>query len=537
MVTAPQSGSICPLSLLHIAVRGCFFDEAFGAFVDAIDESLSSDIGRQLDNDIEDLSRLSQLRRQVVGSLIDELDDDSEVGVFAIYIRSVMARVAGNDKRLPDVLQLFRDEFYGLLAICDKAHATQGLPHVDARAQWENYFLAWARAPFHFELESWLLAPLIYWLYLPFAPWSRSTELIACMRRTVQAHGICPYPRLAASMNSAGITCRLPLLQNFAANDPSLLHVSAGGQWRVGMAEKLLPSFQCAAFHIDPRAYMPDAAGPNDKYDQADRVKAASSFEGRIRQRFVQLEGTAELPPVDWNEVVLKLIQVRKSSCEDKLQGLLGRSLHAAIVRKLAAKRRAMTRAQLERELGVRIPLSPADLGPGCIMAYARHPRFLKPEEAFYVLGNWVETDTQKRGKIPRAHIVTPFIAKDTSFSDRQLWDLIEEDALYVRYRIVSSRRIALRLAPLLPDRPVELYFVTRITADVEKRVRKHLADLGNGYFTRSANLDGIDISLDKKEIRRRVLSRILGSPLGLDEALNAVDDPEVRKELRALLR
>lgn len=144
-------------------------------------------------------------------------------------------------------------------------------------------------------------------------------------------------------------------------------------------------------------------------------------------------------------------------------------------------------------------------------MAYAPGSRFLHADRAFYVLKDWVETNTDKRARILRNRIVTPFDDKNTEFSEDVLDSAIRDDMLYANFGIVVSSTIAKVVANRLPDRPIELYFLQVIQKRMEVALAQRMVPIGRSAFVT------IDRAIERNEVesmdswRRRLLLDILG--------------------------
>ncbi len=332
--------------------------------------------------------------------------------------------------------------------------------------------------------ERFALVPAVYWKYLPFAPGENDYDFFDILNRCVPPTGSIETDRLRLKAEDYGLECSKAYIDTFLCSDPRFITVRREGKRFAGRRVALLPSIEVIAHNTRRSDYMLHERRPfsEDGERRTYLLAAPRILPGRVKQ--LVSAGAREIEEqdgFDWAEVGAKMIQIALSP-ELRIQGLTA-SLHGRIVEALRGRAGAMSLGDLEQQLGVAIPLSPETLPPGRIMAYAPHPRFLKPENAVYVLSEWVETDTEKRGRILRARIVTPFKEKRWEFEEELAFDICNQNVLYARYRIVLADALVEGLSHHLPDRPTELYFKSQIRRRLESVLTKRMVNLGKGVF------------------------------------------------------
>jgi hypothetical protein len=319
-----------------------------------------------------------------------------------------------------------------------------------------------------------------------------------------------------------------------AKTDPRLLLTSEN---KIFLIDHLLPNFTIVATALSRSSYL--------VLQHAYRLAISGSFETRLvdaptvrqnvlNQAFPALLTQTKSPSVESYAVGAKLVSRSLQTIERPVQGIAA-ALHAAIVQCLLDSRHAMTLLQLEQRIGTTIPLSPETLPPGRIMAYSRHPRFLKPENAFYVLQDWVETDREKRGRIPRDRIITPFIHKEWRFSPKQLVVAVESSELHRLCGLVSIAALIDKLSEQFSLRPTEPYFKSKMRDRAEQMLQQEgWVPLGRGFYGDSAVIRerAEDESID--EWRVDVLLSALGWPKDFGRYLMSLEDPIVRSQLKA---
>lgn len=526
------------LGLVDLAIRERIFDESMDAF-----SATCPVVASNCEPEGSDLTDAASLREEILVWLQDSLLDGS--------IEEFIDRYFSELKRsIPDIDALprtwFRDEVVRLteyslvIDICRVPRIAPFSPH-------DHYRILLRHHAQDLHAAAALLSPIIYWLHHPFLPVDRADDLLRLIASIVDA-GASPINEssILTRLKAKDIVVRPRFLRVVLANDARVAVGKAAGKPVVWKMKNLLPNFDLAAYHLDEREYL-----TIDQWYQLPTDSEAGYLEIRsicVRQEVIRnlLHKHSSSDPtdeIDWVDVAYKLACTRYESYEPMVQ-CIGGTLHRSIVEQLQRTGRAMQLGDLQKAIGIDFELSPEMIGPaignGMIMAYARHTRFLEKDSAYYVLSDNVETDTEKKGRISRDRIVTPSAEKDWAFSSEMFSISVREDPIYRLTRLVMLRRIVTKLSRTLPCKPVEPFFVKKMSDRAKALLNERGVHLGKGAYVLHEdmqNLFGISGVLGEDDTSRmKVIALGLGSPSNLREAVLTISDASIREDLMALI-
>lgn len=386
-----------------------------------------------------------------------------------------------------------------------------------------------------------VLGPLLYLLTRPFEPLHEGRQIAREIRRLTRGSRGVSLVRLSEQIAEAGITCSTEYLEVLCLVSVDLLCLRNAAEISVAPVSSLLPKFALAACN-GPIACTAKRTqiyvGEEDAAVESHGVEIDSEA---LRAYHVQHGYVHDPREIDWNEVAVKSFAFQREFPRALVQDLEP-SLHEEIVQQLLARGRAMSLKELHAGIGLTFKLAPDSLGPGRILAYARNPRFLEPDAAFYVLADWVETDTEKKNRIARDRIVTPLRVKKWQFTAEDLPRLCHNDSLARNFSVFQVSRLASTIAYSLPDKPVEPYYIRKITSLLREILHERGIQVGRDSFILSAQLGLRVQGASALEVLQRALADRLGLPnenfseIVLRNALDQVDDQGAAGAMRQLL-
>lgn len=496
------------------------------AFARAIEDVTGDDIR---DWDSVDLRSLAARRRDRLLRSLRNLDEDDRLALTRAYIEHVRQEepelVEGQSFEAfrlasdlfavieTDAEELSGSEFSTLCSddvCCLAAQATGALKGI-----------------------RYLLSPSVYWVGLPFSPGDRAMDCLELLYRGIPEGRAIRADEIVNYLDQVGVSVTRNFVCMAAASDARLLTLRNGDDVTIGRLNRVLPKLELAAHNVRKSEYVTVEKMASTLAEEGFRTYLfeapkidANKVAEIVAKRHPGIDGAS----FNWGEVGVKMLQLSLKG-EIKRQGLSA-SLHAEIVSVLRNKREAMTRDALEAEIGLPVPLAPESLPPGHVMAYAVHPRFLKPESAYYVLKEWVETDRDKRGRILRDRIVTPFNEKNWEFSGDLLDEVVEEDELYKFCSIVMVDSVVDSLIKRIPGNPMELYYRTLIRKRVDDMLGERFAALGRGFFAHPSRTTVRAPEQTNDAWRLETLRSALGGPRDLMGSIERVEDERLRSQL-----
>lgn len=291
----------------------------------------------------------------------------------------------------------------------------------------------------------------------------------------------------------ARFTCESWWLKSWAQAEPKVLY----GHQRGRSAIVYLPSVVSTWPDVDPRSLSELGAWAKEN--------SFSFAEWRFEK--IRIDSALEFQP--------------------RVQGLRF-SLHERIVQALQQSGRAMTNKQLSRAICEDLRINPLTLPPGRILAYGRHPKFFSLEGAMFVLRDWVQTSSHRKGRIVPDRLLTPLADKEWKFGDELFGRCIAAHEPLIYLGLVFVAELALEIAIAMEDKPTDVYYLGLIRREIDKKLRSSATKLDSGIFA-VGEIDGsvtnateADIDLWMAHIAKR---------------LSEVADPRVEDRLRLLLR
>jgi len=416
------------------------------------------------------------------------------------------------------------------------------LPQIEQTRPYQHHYrIFYPHYAGRLHLEAIALAPWLYLIHLPFAPVDRAPQIAPSILKALDGALCKSMSEILAKLYREGTTLRRGFLSAFIANDLNLLSATMRNEDAVVDLDRFQPNPRLAAallperalVHFDSQFIADMDATPYVEIDglsvQLARLRALYRGRGNL---------STEVKP-DWIEYALKLVCYQHEGARPEVQGIDG-ALHAALCDALAQQGRAMSLRELRLALGAEFELHPEDLsapvnGRG-IMAYARHPRFLHKDEAFYVLSDWVESASDKKGRIARDRVVTPFTEKRWEFSLAELRDSLPGEPIYARTNLIVPRLVVERLARTLPGKPDEPYYRKRLTERAIEMLREHAVEIGKGLFAWVSDLARLGLEPTEDDVPSKLVRAASTKTGSLRELIECIDEPGAQQELRRLL-
>lgn len=378
------------------------------------------------------------------------------------------------------------------------------------------------------------LVPALYFALLPFWPISAGNRLRGLLFSTTGPEPV-SVSDVAARLSNAGITVRLGYLEWWMRNDERLVTLRKEHKLYVVRVQEVFSDFVNASHGIPresycsldlnklryrPIAWLPPIRLHQDIELRTDIVVKYWASRQRVFEGF----------SVDWDEVAGKML-CESFHQESLRQGLRG-SLHAAIVSALLKSGRAMSREELSTAFGFEVAIDPVQLSPGRLLAYSRHKRFLDADSAFYVLKDWVATETNQRGLIAQDRIATPLREKNVAFSKEQFFKSLDGDPVFMAYRLIAVDGVAKRIARTLPDLPVEPYYINEIKKKCEQYLLYWAEPVGTDFYLPR------DVFLERApemtfyDWRKQLLERLIDRVVDVRGYVESIEDSYIREHL-----
>jgi hypothetical protein len=533
-----SSNSVPALGLLDLAIRNRVFSESLRSFNEACEETLEVS-----QSSYRGLVEATAFRTKLL-SLLGELMLDGGIEEF---LERYFARLIGNVNEASSVsLATFSDDIVNFLeSFLRLSH--QGLPRKTLLSSNDHYRILLRHSSDALHGASICLSPIIYWLHHPFWPSNFADEIYRRIINVVELHGgPIEETSILVKLKADDLVVRRDFLNVVLSNETGIVRGKIEGRsvvWGLGSDEG---RFKLGAFHLDESEFLDINQWYQLQIDDQPGYVVTSGIQvqkERLKHLFCSNFNTGEKCEVDWVDLGYKLACFKNESCESSCQGL-GESLHSAIVEQLRMSGRAMRLVELQNILGIKFDLSPETLGPaignGKIMAYARHSHFLDRDHAYYVLSDLVETDTEKKGRILRNRIVTPWVQKDWEFSRSEFFKAVRADSVYSIAKIVILSRIASALTKLFPLLPSELYYQHKIIERAKNFLREVGFSIGKGAYIIA---DDFPVSLQKvaakdnlADIRAALVWEAFGFPDNIRRTVLEISDEGVREEIFALI-
>lgn len=542
------SKSIPPLCIVDYAVRNQGLCDDVEILLDVVARISGWATPQTGCRDIEDPEDLFAIRKRLLTDLWEIFDSGDAEEFFNSYLEGI--GILGQCTE-SDYSVLF-DQFFCYVGECGTYQDDAILRNIFGGNTPDSYRILQRECEPNFGLLGQTLAPLLYWIFLPFYPLSVDVNFGQAVRGAIERAVELEPSTLLLELCNIGITVRPSFLAIWCLNDTNILFATRHGVEILLARKSIQVDFELAAFQIDEKKYLRIEGQNFVPFEDSEGDFEISNIQLKpeiVRQFFINRgydEGAALL---NWSEVAIKIALYKGEGYERTIQGI-GEHLHAAVVGALANAKIAMNLADLQKALHFEFQLTPDMLGPGCVMAYSRHVKFLENDSAYYVLSDWVETDTEKRGRISRDRIVTPFREKNWNFTWNELRHHALEDPMVRMFKLFSPRRLAPILGRHLPDKPLELYFQKKIEWRVRELLKAHGKDVGREYFVLMEDINGDYLDDVIKLLRSRLIQTRLRSEFmgGAGESGSSndgelrlqiemlIDDPSIRRELLSLV-
>jgi len=509
----------------------------FESLMDALIASLAETVSDRFGDAFNEYKRDPAALEQIAIALEDErgsLSDEEIESWFSDYLRCVGSVEPSLIDCLEDECSLqerFADSLQRWGRDCSSSDGTHQLADsVECEA-------CVAIATGGFSRDNLLLAPIQYLIHQPFWPMDSWAGLHERVVAAVEQREDGMELEGDLVLENDGAMVRSPFLRVVSLADARLIS-NGGAQRKTYPLSRVMPRLRMLA-HATPRADYVRLRTESIFMDEDGSVIHSRGWP-QLNSEVAKAKVLRAMPdaanrPVSWVEIAAKLalISLEAEPTEQEVSA----QIHAEVVRLLRRAKRAMTSQELEAALGISLPFRPETLPPGRIMAYARHPRFLRPENAVYVLREWVESESKKRGLILRDRIVTPFSIKCFDFDAAEVHRHLEREPLFVRFGLFSIVALANSLALSLPSKPTELYYRFKIKKRLQSMLRGEFADIGLDFFASYSAIPPRTSGEPMYLWRRRIVQHALGFPTDVDVAIRQIEEARVRSSLYRLLK
>lgn len=378
------------------------------------------------------------------------------------------------------------------------------------------------------------LVPALYFALLPFWPVSAGSRLRGLLFNATGSKPL-SVSDIAVRLSSAGVTVRMGYLEWWMQNDERLVTLRKDHKLYVVRVQEMFPDFVNASHGISRESYCSIDLGKLRYRPIAwlPAIRLNQDIELRtdiVTKHFASRQRVFEGFSVDWNEVAGKMLC--ESFHQESLTQGLRASLHAGIVSTLLKSGRAMSREELCAALGFEFALDPVQLPPGRLLAYSRHKRFLDADSAFYVLKDWVATETNQRALIAQDRIATPLREKDFAFSKVLFLEMLDNDPVYMAYRLIAVDGIAKRIARTLSDLPVEPYYINEIKKKCEGYLESWAQSVGTDFYVPQSAFIERPPEMAFHDWRKQLLESLLERVVDVRGYIESIEDSYVREHL-----
>lgn len=385
--------------------------------------------------------------------------------------------------------------------------------------------------------SSLLLVPVHYLTYKPFGPFGIWASLASKLRECLRPGRLSTFSDVAQQLFHKGIIVRFPMVGMCGLCDKDLVVVQSSGPMLCRIAD-VLPRFRMVSLNVSCGEYIEfrrhsNLVAAQGYCNRATPVAIDTCYVRKLWGERIAMGLDADM--LDWCSIGAKMYQ--HCLCGDEKIQSLNVSLHREIVNALLHAKRAMKRSELEEMLGVGVPLSPETLPPGRIMAYAVNKAHLQRDHAYYVLRDWVASDNDARGKIPKFKIVTPFVEKNAVVTDAVLAEVLNGDPLYRRAGLFSITSVARQIAERLPERPTELYYVTLIEKQLKQSLSPWTVCLSLGFYVPRSRVGPMTREEMTDEQRVSFLKSVIHAIGDVPAFLEGILEADVRDKCRRLLQ
>jgi hypothetical protein len=451
-----------PLALVALCVREGLLDELLDAFCNSILEISRSELSRRYEADrtslivwaAEQIRRISEDVPLSVGSLHQALRS------FALESSRLTGWRGEQIAEAQIDVELLIDSWLTLLCT-ENAVRAERLSSADIR--WLCSVAAYESIV---EGICPLISPVAALALAPFVPLDCSrfcAQTLYSLRRG--GNIFLSVDVLLENLAAQSIVCELSFVQAFLDIHPDVVAATANETTYYALVGRLIERNPLLRSISGVLAFEVDRVG--ERRLTADVVRSVTE-DGRFS--------------IDWRLLHGKLKNYRFDE-DGALEQGLPKPVHQWIVSFLFERQAVTSRADICNAAGFDIDLAPDRLSAGRIMAYAPGRAFLTKSRSLYVLREWVETESDRRGKIVRRRVVTPFIEKSASFEDALYQLAFALEPAFATYGLVSSFHMAEAIAVRLPTRPTELFYVTQIQEAMEQRLSETLMNIGRGCF------------------------------------------------------
>ncbi len=451
-----------PLALVALCVREGLLDELLDAFCNSILEISTAEFSRLYQSDRTSLTvwaadQIQRLSEDVPFSIGSSLH-----GLSSFFFEST--RLAGwKDEQIAEAridVGLLVDCWLTLLSTEDDSRVER-LSAADVR--WLCSVAAYDSIA---EGICALVSPVAALALAPFAPLDSARFCAQALRALRREPDIfLSVDRLLESLAAQNIACDPSFLHAFLEIHPDVVAGVANDTTHYAFVGRLFQRSPMLRATSGLLALDLDTVG--ERKLTADVARSVTE-NGRFS--------------VDWRLLHSKVQNYRTDEDGVFEQGL-PKPVHEWIVSLLLERQTVTSRTDICNAAGFDIDLAPDRLPSGRIMAYAPGRAFRTKSRSLYVLREWVETPSNRRGKIVRSRVVTPFIEKSVSFDEALFQVAFALEPAFIPYGLVSSFHMAEAIAVRLPDRPTELYYVTLIQETMEERLSETLVNIGRGCF------------------------------------------------------
>ncbi len=527
----PRLSSFC---LLDLAIRESFADFLFDCLLEALkksEEELSIDPSPTI---FPSHDQALEYRFNFIKRLTVVIENEEDGALINNYLNLVATAEADLVKDItPNLLAC---EIEPLLSFLDTN--TRELPQFD-NLQSLHIYRALPLPYKSFTTQSLLLAPFYYLVHLPFWPPNESNKIRPLIFNHLRNESN-SISNLAMRLLKSGLRVRVPFLRFILLNDESVIFIDQIKEVFTQI-DNFIPKFDLYAKLIERKLYSSWEANYFNPIFDDENPRGITEINNlkfnlnRLKALIFNRVNPNLIENIDWLEVGAKLF-ISNDESKEKIQGLPA-ELHKSLIEQLVLSKKALKKNDFINSIGFKFNLEPDALPYGRIMAYVTHQRFLNEDDAYYVLSDWVETDTQKKGRISRNRIATPFSVKDITFNKMDLFRIIHADDFYLEFGIVDLDEITKKLIQFLPSNPFEPYYIRVIKENINIILKDQMVYLGLVFYMRK------DLCLPRKTLepmnlwRLRIISSSIKTDMNIKNVIASIENLRIKDSLSKMIR
>jgi len=190
---------------------------------------------------------------------------------------------------------------------------------------------------------------------------------------------------------------------------------------------------------------------------------------------------------VNWDHACLSLRYLGENLTSSGTRQFIDADLHSVIANCLKTAGGALSFNDIESKVGFPVEFDPLQLGPatrpGCIALYGRHQRFLTKEGAFFVLWEWIETEAEKKARIPRNRILSPLKVRDVEVGHERALEALESLSIWAKWGIAEEASLVTQLERMHFKEPLEGFYVRALGRHLRETLARDAVFIKGGVI------------------------------------------------------